>query len=122
MSYARTTLAATLLTLIALPLFAPSDASAYGFAAAKGRTGSGAEVYEWCTRSTVGSARACALDKCNDTSASACKIVRDCSDGKWSGRLWSLLAFHRGARSGQLWLLCALGAVEIGRASCRERA
>lgn len=73
------------IAVVALLALVPTDASAYSFAAAKGKDSGGSEVYEWCTRSTPSAAKDCALDKCEDSNGRGCKIVRDCNDGKWSG-------------------------------------
>lgn len=63
-------------------LIVPSDASAYAFAAA---SGSGGNAYEWCTKSSLSAAKSCAIDMCEESGGSNCRVVKSCSDGKWSG-------------------------------------
>lgn len=63
-------------------LIGPAGASAYSFAAA---SGSGGETYEWCTKSSLSAAKSCAIDMCEESGGSNCRVVKSCSDGKWSG-------------------------------------
>lgn len=63
-------------------VFIPADAHAYAFAAAKG---SGGDVFEWCTRSSLSAARNCAENACEDQGGRNCRVVTTCSNGRWSG-------------------------------------
>ena len=80
------TLLAALFVAAALP--APA-ARADSFAAAVGYNEDGTEaVYQWCRRSTLGTAKTCAINACssdNSDNNGDCEFAVWCEPGAWSG-------------------------------------
>ena len=79
--------------IIAAALFiaihaSPTIARADSFAAASSVYDDGTNNeagYEWCRRSSLGSAKRCALDACEANSDKECELTIWCEPGSWSG-------------------------------------
>ena len=67
---------------------APTIARADSFAAASSVYDDGTNNeagYEWCRRSSLASAKRCALDACETNSDKECELAIWCEPGSWSG-------------------------------------